>query len=97
MEIAAFKNSISPLVSTESSEPERQGFSQLEISGSTEYHGSISGRNLVAMMSGGEIFGSIMGNVIQGDNFKLHQDLALKGSNLMAAGGWALEGVHQIR
>ena len=76
---------------------ERQGFSKLKISGSTKYYGSISGANLVAQMDGGEIFGSIMGNVITGKNAKLHQDLALKGSNLMAAGGWQLESVHQVR
>lgn len=76
---------------------ERQGFSKLKISGNTKYYGSISGANLVAQMDGGEIFGSIMGNVITGNNAKLHQDLALKGSNLMAAGGWQLESVHQVR
>jgi hypothetical protein len=93
-----FKNDLSPVIGkTETGEIERRGFSRLEVSGSTQVHGSISGRNLVATMDGGEIFGSIMGNVIHGNNSQIHQDLALKGSNVMAAGGWALEGVHKIR
>ena len=75
----------------------REGFSVLESRGGTEIRGSISGRALVADMQGSELFGSIMANVVRADNSKVHQDLALKGSNLMAAGGWALESVHQVR
>lgn len=96
IELEQFKDDISPRSRGESGET-RRGFSQLEISGTTEVHGSISGHNLVSIMNGGEIFGSIMGNVIYGENSQVHQDLALKGSNLMAAGGWKLEGVHQVR
>ena len=90
------KNMISPKAG-DASGTERSGYSQLEITGSTEYYGSISGANLVAHMTGGQIFGSIMGNIIYGENTQIHQDLALKGSNLMASGGWQLESVHQIR
>jgi len=75
----------------------RAGFSTLELRGDSEVYGSISGKNLVADLKGGEIFGSIMANVVKGNNAKIHQDLALKGSNLMTAGGWKLEGVHQVR
>lgn len=96
LEVDKFRDDISPKSIGKSGE-ERRGYSQLEISGTTEVHGSISGHNLVSVMNGGEIFGSIMGNVIYGENSKVHQDLALKGSNLMAAGGWKLEGVHQVR
>ena len=90
------KNMISPKAG-DASGTERAGYSQLEITGNTEYYGSISGANLVAHMTGGQIFGSIMGNIIYGENAQIHQDLALKGSNLMASGGWQLESVHQIR
>ena len=93
----AAKNIVSPLLSTSDPKLGRTGFSYLEVSGDTKFHGSISGQNLVGQMEGGEIFGSIMGNIINGENAKIHQDLALKGSNLMNAGGWKLEGVHQIR
>jgi hypothetical protein len=90
------KDEISPPIPN-SPDRERRGFSLLEVSGNTKIHGSISGRNLVANMQGGEIFGSIMGNIVKGEGSKIHQDLALKGSNLMNAGGWKLEGVHQVR
>ena len=93
----AAKNLISPMLSNSDPKLGRTGFSYLEVSGDTKFHGSISGQNLVGQMNGGEIFGSIMGNIINGRNAKIHQDLALKGSNLMNAGGWKLEGVHQIR
>lgn len=85
-------NAIAPL----NSEGERKGFSLLEMEGST-VSGSISGEGLVAIGQGGDIFGSIMGNVVKGRNMSVHQDVALKGSNLMAAGGWKLESVHQLR
>ena len=76
---------------------DRQGFSSLKMSENSSFSGSISGKNLVAQVDGSEIFGSVMGSVIKGHNAKIHQDLALKGSNLMVAGGWLIEDVHQIR
>ena len=77
--------------------PETQeGASTLEINGGN-FYGSISGKNLVVEGNGGEVFGGIMANVVRAENTDIHQDLALKGSNLMNAGGWALEGVHQVR
>lgn len=91
------KNQIAPPVTGESGESKRSGFSHLKITGNTKLFGSISGNNLVTTMNGGEVFGSIMANVIKGEGAKLHQDLSLKGSNLMTAGGWKLEGVHQLR
>lgn len=96
-ELDRFKDDISPRIADKDDPDKRRGFSKLEISGETQVHGSISGHNLVSVMNGGEIFGSIMGNVIYGENSKVHQDLALKGSNIMASGGWKLEGVHQVR
>jgi hypothetical protein len=74
----------------------QEGASVLEMNGG-ELHGSISGKNLVVKGQGGEIFGGVMANVFRADSTDIHQDLALKGSNLMNAGGWALEGVHQLR
>lgn len=74
----------------------REGASLLEIHGGS-FHGSISGKNLVTLSRGGEIFGGVMANVISLKGGAIHQDLALKGSNLMNAGGWTLEGVHQLR
>jgi hypothetical protein len=38
-----------------------------------------------------------LANVVKSQGTNIHQDLALKGSNLMNSGGWALEGVHQLR
>lgn len=57
----------------------------------------MSGKNLVVQATDAGIFGSVMANVVKSQGADLHQDLALKGSNLMNAGGWALEGVHQVR
>ncbi len=74
----------------------REGASQLEINGG-EFYGSVAGKNLIVTGKGGDIFGAVMANVFKVNNTKVHQDLALKGSNLMNAGGWALEGVHQVR
>lgn len=74
----------------------REGASQLQIEGG-QFFGSVAGKNLVVTGKGGEIFGGVMANVFKVNNTKIHQDLALKGSNLMNAGGWALEGVHQVR
>lgn len=74
----------------------REGASVLEINGGSVV-GSISGKNLVVNANGGEIFGGVMANVVKSQGAKIHQDLALKGSNLMNAGGWALEGLHQLR
>lgn len=74
----------------------REGASQLEINGG-EFYGSVAGKNLIVTGQGGDIFGAVMANVFKVNNTKVHQDLALKGSNLMNAGGWALEGVHQVR
>lgn len=75
---------------------EREGASLLDIRGGS-FHGSISGKNLVTLAQNAEIFGGMMANVIKMDGGAIHQDLALKGSNLMNAGGWSLEGVHQVR
>lgn len=74
----------------------KEGASLLEINGGS-FHGSISGKNLVALTRGAEVYGGIMANVVNVKGGALHQDLALKGSNLMNSGGWSLEGVHQIR
>ncbi len=74
----------------------KEGASLLEIKGGS-FHGSISGKNLVALTQGAEVYGGIMANVVNVKGGSLHQDLALKGSNLMNSGGWSLEGVHQIR
>lgn len=63
----------------------------------TEFFGSVSGKNLVVKGEGGEIFGGVMANIFRAKDTSVHQDLALKGSNLMNAGGWSLEGVHQVR
>lgn len=73
-----------------------QGASSLEINGGT-FRGSISGKSLVVQGSGGDVFGSMMANIIKLNGTYLHQDLALKGSKLMNAGGWSLESVRQIR
>ncbi len=85
---------------TPSSDPEdsdaQEGASLLELRGGS-FRGSISGKNLVTLADGAEIFGGVMANVISMEGGAIHQDLALKGSNLMNAGGWSLEGVHQIR
>lgn len=93
----AAANLLSPLISRSDPSRGRRGFSYLEVSGSSDIMGSLSGRNLVGKMNGGQIYGSIMANIIDGNNAKIHQDLSLKGANLMNAGGWKLEGVHQIR
>lgn len=78
-------------------DPESQeGASVLEMNGG-KFFGSVSGKNLVVQGDGGEVFGGIMANIVHSQGMDIHQDLALKGSNLMNAGGWALEGVHQIR
>lgn len=74
----------------------REGMSLLDMTGGS-FHGSISGKNLVTITSGANIFGGMMANVISVQGGSIHQDLALKGSNLMNAGGWSLEGVHQVR
>jgi hypothetical protein len=74
----------------------REGASVLEMNGG-EFYGSVSGKNLVVLGNGGDIYGSMMANVVKSQGTNIHQDLALKGSNLMNAGGWALEGVHQVR
>ena len=100
MTLEAVKNVIAPPVPGQPIIPgqvNRKGFSQLQISGNTKLWGSVSGSNLIVNSSGGDIFGAVMANVFTGNNTKLHQDLALKGSNLMNAGGWDLEGVTQIR
>ena len=73
-----------------------EGASVLEINGG-ELFGSISGKNLVVLGNGGDIFGGVMANVVKSASTNIHQDLALKGSNLMNSGGWSLEGVHQVR
>lgn len=91
----AVKAMISPQLSSNTSE--REGFSFLDIKGESEVHGGISGNNLVANFQNSEIFGSVMGNIVKAQNAKIHQDLSLKGSNLMVGGEWILEGVHQIR
>ena len=89
------KGLLAPLADAD--DPDSQeGASVLEVTGG-EFHGSVSGKNLVVDGKGGEIFGGIMANVVHSDGMDIHQDLALKGSNLMNAGGWALESVHQIR
>ena len=77
-------------------ETTREGASLLEINGGS-FHGSISGKNLVTLTNGAEVYGGIMANVVSVKGGSIHQDLALKGSNLMNSGGWSLEGVHQIR
>lgn len=76
---------------------DREGFSYLEVTGDSKLRGGISGSSLVANFKNSEIFGSVMGNIVRGENTKIHQDLSLKGSNLMVGGGWILEGVHQLR
>ncbi len=86
------RNILTPRVS----EDETEGASLLEVTGGNLV-ASISGKNLITRTSGGEIFGGIMANVVKSKGTQLHQDLALKGSNLMNSGGWSLEGVHQIR
>lgn len=86
------RNILTPAVG----EDETEGASLLEVTGGNLV-ASISGKNLIARTHGGEIFGGIMANVVKAQGTELHQDLALKGSNLMNSGGWSLEGVHQIR
>lgn len=76
---------------------EREGFSYLEVTGNSKIRGGVSGASLVANFKDSELFGSIMGNILRGENTKIHQDLSLKGSSLMVGGGWVLEGVHQVR
>lgn len=88
-------NILSPVADPEDPES-REGASLLEINGGT-FRGSISGKNLVTLANGAEVFGGMMANIINFKGGAIHQDLALKGSNLMNAGGWALEGVHQVR
>lgn len=73
-----------------------EGASILEVNGGKVF-ATIAGKNLVVEGNGGEIFGGVMANVVRGNGTDIHQDLSLKGSNLMNSGGWALEGVHQLR
>ncbi len=73
----------------------REGTSILTMT-NTQFFGNISGKNMIADVSGGDMFGAAMSNVILGNNVKFQQDLSLKGSKLMTAGGWEL-GIHQIR
>ena len=73
-----------------------EGTSVLRTNGA-QITGSVSGKNFVTIANGGDLYGGIMGNVIIGNSTRIHQDLSLKGSNLMATGGWSLEGVHQLR
>lgn len=89
------KSILTPIADVDDPES-REGASLLEIHGGS-FHGSISGKNLVTLSRGGEIFGGVMANIISFKGGAIHQDLALKGSNLMNAGGWTLEGVHQLR
>lgn len=81
----------------EAKNPETQEGASVLNFNETEFYGSVSGKNLVVKGKGGEIFGGVMANVVRAEGTDLHQDLALKGSNLMNAGGWSLEGVHQLR
>lgn len=89
------KSILSPQLSKDPND--RNGFSFLEVTGDSKVHAGISGASLVANFQDSEIFGSVMGNIVRGQDTKIHQDLSLKGSNLMVGGGWILEGVHQVR
>jgi hypothetical protein len=73
-----------------------EGASVLEVRGSKVF-ATIAGKNLIVEGQGGEIYGGVMANIFRVNGTDIHQDLSLKGSNLMNAGGWALEGVHQLR
>lgn len=78
-------------------DPDDEGYSYLEVRGKSQVNGTIAGENLIALINNSDIYGGIMGDIISAKNSGIHQDLALKGSRLMTAGGWKLEGVHQIR
>ncbi|MCA9791739.1 MAG: hypothetical protein KC910_08085 [Candidatus Eremiobacteraeota bacterium] len=65
--------------------------------GNSDIQACTAGRNLVGKVHGGEYFGAIMAQDFFLSNTKLHQDLSLKGANLLTAGNWALEGVHEVK
>ena len=72
------------------------GFSFFDFSNSNIQAATV-GRKAVGQVSGGEYFGALMGHDIKLNNMDLHQDLSLAGTDLMAAGNWALEGVHEVK
>ncbi len=56
-----------------------------------------AGHNLVGTMDETDYYGAIMAYDFFVNGGALHQDLSLKGTDLLTAGNWALEGVHEVQ